>query len=118
MIKCKFLTLFLILTLLLLAGTNTQVLAGLKDRAFATHNVGKVGYFTTNIGQFYPYGGQFEKTLEYPINSGHICMYRQCLMIGVPINVISAADGRFEAGPGRRRQSRFPLPAGKFLRLQ
>ncbi len=73
-----------------------QLFAGLKDRAFATHNVGKVGYFTTNIGQFYPYGGQFEKTLEYPINSGHICMYRQCIMIGVPYNVISAADGRFE----------------------
>lgn len=71
-------------------------LAGLKDRAFATHNVGKVGFFTTNIGQFYPYGGQFEKTLEYPINSGRIAMYRQCLMIGVPVNVISAADGRFE----------------------
>ena len=72
------------------------VLAGLEDRAFGTHNINKVGYFTTNIGQFYPYGGQFEKTLEYPINSGHICMYRQCLMIGVPVNVISAADGRFE----------------------
>lgn len=70
--------------------------AGLEDRAFATHNINKVGYFTTNIGQFYPYGGQFEKTLEYPINSGHICMYRQCLMIGVPVNVVSAADGRFE----------------------
>jgi len=69
---------------------------GLKDRAFTTHNVGQVGFFTTNIGQFYPYGGQFEKTLEYPINSGHICMYRQCLMIGVPVNVISAADGRYE----------------------
>ncbi|MBN2415558.1 hypothetical protein JXO52_06935 [bacterium] len=69
---------------------------GLQDRAFGTHNVGKVGFFTTNIGQFYPYGGQFEKTLEYPINSGHICMYRQCLMIGVPVNVISAADGRYE----------------------
>ncbi|RKY95063.1 MAG: hypothetical protein DRQ06_04310 [Candidatus Hydrothermota bacterium] len=71
-------------------------LADLEDRAFGTHNVGKVGYFTTNIGQFYPYGGQFEKTLEYPINSGHICMYRQCLMIGQPVNVISAADGRYE----------------------
>lgn len=70
--------------------------AGLEDRAFATHNINKVGFFTTNIGQFYPYGGQFEKTLEYPINSGHICMYRQCLMIGVPVNVVSAADGRFE----------------------
>lgn len=69
---------------------------GLQDRAFATHNVGQVGFFTTNIGQFYPYGGQFEKTLEYPINSGHICMYRQCLMIGVPVNVMSAADGRYE----------------------
>ncbi len=75
---------------------NALVHAGLKDRAFATHNIGKVGYFTTNIGQFYPYGGQFEKTLEYPINSGHICMYRQCLMIGEPANVVSAADGRFE----------------------
>ena len=72
------------------------IFAGLQDRAFATHNVGQLGYFTTNIGQFYPYGGQFEKTLEYPINSGHVCMYRQCLMIGVPFNVISAADGRFE----------------------
>lgn len=70
--------------------------AGLEDRAFATHNVGRLGWFTTNIGQFYPYGGQFEKTLEYPINSGHIAMYRQCLMIGVPYNVISAADGRYE----------------------
>jgi len=69
---------------------------GLQDRAFGTHNVGKVGYFTTNIGQFYPYGGQFEKTMEYPINSGHICIYRQCLMIGVPVNVISAASGRYE----------------------
>ena len=87
--------LFIISALLLITG-NSDAFAGLKDRAFATHNVGKVGYFTTNIGQFYPYGGQFEKTLEYPINSGHICMYRQCLMIGVPVNVISAADGRFE----------------------
>lgn len=76
-------------------GTS-DIQAGLEDRAFATHNINKVGFFTTNIGQFYPYGGQFEKTLEYPINSGHICMYRQCLMIGVPVNVISAADGRFE----------------------
>ena len=72
------------------------VQAGEQDRAFATHNVGQVGYFTTNIGQFYPYGGQFEKTMEYPINSGHICIYRQCIMVGVPVNVISAADGRFE----------------------
>ncbi len=75
--------------------------AGLEDRAFATHNIGKLGFFTTNIGQFYPYGGQLEKTLEYPINSGQICMYRQCLMIGAKMpngdyNVISAADGRFE----------------------
>jgi hypothetical protein len=75
---------------------SNSLFAGLEDRAFATHNVGKVGFFTTNIGQFYPYGGQFERTLEYPINSGHICMYRQCLMIGVPVNVISAADGRYE----------------------
>lgn len=87
--------LFIISVLLVIIG-NSDAVAGLKDRAFATHNIGKVGYFTTNIGQFYPYGGQFEKTLEYPINSGHICMYRQCLMIGVPVNVISAADGRFE----------------------
>jgi len=75
--------------------------AGLSDRAFATHNVGRLGFFTTNIGQFYPYGGQIEKTLEYPINSGQICMYRQCIMIGAKMpngdyNVISAADGRFE----------------------
>jgi hypothetical protein len=81
------------LILLLLAGALS---AGLKDRAFGTHNVGKMGYFTTNIGQFYPYGGQVEQTLEYPINSGKICMYRQCLMIGVPVNVVSAADGRYE----------------------
>jgi len=86
---------FIIGILWVLLG-NSEALAGLKDRAFATHNIGKLGYFTTNIGQFYPYGGQFEKTLEYPINSGHICMYRQCLMIGVPVNVVSAADGRFE----------------------
>ncbi len=84
------------LTLVLLGLAGQALHAGLKDRAFTTHNVGKVGYFTTNIGQFYPYGGQFEKTLEYPINSGHICMYRQCLMIATPYNVISAADGRFE----------------------
>ncbi|MFO7889962.1 MAG: hypothetical protein R6V04_06450 [bacterium] len=88
--------------LFLIIGTANPIIAqdlnilGLKDRAFGTHNVGKVGFFTTNIGQFYPYGGQFEKTIEYPINSGHICMYRQCLMIGVPVNVISAASGRFE----------------------
>lgn len=82
--------------IMLMMIPTSQSNAGLEDRAFATHNVGKVGYFTTNIGQFYPYGGQFEKTLEYPINSGHICMYRQCIMIGVPVNVISAADGRFE----------------------
>ena len=73
-----------------------SVEAGLQDRAFATHNVGQIGYFTTNIGQYYPYGGQFEKTMEYPINSGHISIYRQCIMVGVPTNVISAADGRFE----------------------
>jgi len=91
-----------IVLLLLIIVTANPVTAqdlnilGLKDRAFGTHNVGKVGFFTTNIGQFYPYGGQFEKTIEYPINSGHICMYRQCLMIGVPVNVISAAGGRFE----------------------
>lgn len=87
------------LVLLALAVWQGGIVAGptgLKDRAFTTHNVGQVGFFTTNIGQFYPYGGQFEKTLEYPINSGHICMYRQCLMIGVPVNVISAADGRYE----------------------
>lgn len=81
-----------ILTILL----PVALTAGLSDRAFGTHNVGQVGYFTTNIGQFYPYGGQFEHTLEYPINSGHIAMYRQCLMIGQPVNVVSAADGRFE----------------------
>lgn len=82
-----------------LMGTRTVLMAGLKDRAFATHTVNKVGFFTTNIGQFYPYGGQFEKTLEYPINSGHIAIYRQCLMIGAglpKVNVISAADGRYE----------------------
>ena len=85
------------LILVLIAALNiTSSYAGLKDRAFATHNVNQLGYFTTNIGQFYPYGGQFEKTLEYPINSGHVAMYRQCLMVGVPVNVISAADGRFE----------------------
>lgn len=75
--------------------------AGLSDRAFATHNVGNLGFFTTNIGQFYPYGGQLEKTIEYPINSGQLVMYRQCLMIGAKMangkwNTISAADGRFE----------------------
>jgi len=90
---CMLSILFILLTTFLIHSTAE---AGLKDRAFATHNVGKVGFFTTNIGQFYPYGGQFEKTLEYPINSGHICMYRQCIMVGVPINVVSAADGRFE----------------------
>ena len=90
---CMLSILFVLLTTFLIHSTAE---AGLKDRAFATHNVGKVGFFTTNIGQFYPYGGQFEKTLEYPINSGHICMYRQCIMVGVPINVVSAADGRFE----------------------
>ncbi|GAB4168558.1 MAG: hypothetical protein Kow00108_01690 [Calditrichia bacterium] len=77
----------------------TSVQAGLQDRAFATHTVNKVGFFTTNIGQFYPYGGQFEKTIEYPINSGRIAMYRQCIMIGAglpKVNVISAADGRYE----------------------
>ncbi len=85
------------LVLLIVVFVSAQLTqAGLQDRAFCTHNVGKLGYFSTNIGQFYPYGGQFEQTLEYPINSGHICMYRQCLMIGVPVNVISAADGRFE----------------------
>ena len=89
--------LFLIGILMIVTVFSTSSLyAGLEDRAFATHNINRVGYFTTNIGQFYPYGGQFERTLEYPINSGHICMYRQCLMIGVPVNVISAADGRFE----------------------
>ncbi|MBN1154637.1 hypothetical protein JXB12_06910 [candidate division KSB1 bacterium] len=92
----KIMTIIGLISALLLTINYHTVEAGLKDRAFATHNVGKVGFFTTNIGQFYPYGGQFEKTLEYPINSGHICMYRQCLMIGVPVNVVSAADGRFE----------------------
>ncbi|MEE4311820.1 MAG: hypothetical protein V2J62_08095 [candidate division KSB1 bacterium] len=72
-IKNFYLTVFV---LILIVGLSSPVDAGLKDRAFATHNVGKVGFFSTNIGQFYPYGGQFEKTLEYPINSGHICMYR------------------------------------------
>ncbi len=91
----------IVLFLLIIVAANPVTaqdlnILGLKDRAFGTHNVGKVGFFTTNIGQFYPYGGQFEKTIEYPINSGHICMYRQCLMIGVPLNVISAASGRFE----------------------
>lgn len=78
-----------------------MVKAGLADRSFATHNIGNLGFFTTNIGQFYPYGGQLEKTIEYPINSGQLVMYRQCLMIGAKMangkwNVISAADGRFE----------------------
>ena len=94
--KIRFKLKILLLAFIGLVTIEAQVQAGLSDRAFATHNVGKLGYFTTNIGQFYPYGGQFEKTLEYPINSGHIAMYRQCLMIGVPVNVISAADGRFE----------------------
>lgn len=94
--KNKIISVLFIISVLLLMISNSDAIAGLKDRAFATHNVGKLGFFTTNIGQFYPYGGQFEKTLEYPINSGHICMYRQCLMIGVPVNVVSAADGRFE----------------------
>lgn len=89
-------TSIILLTFLILLSFFGQSFAGLEDRAFATHNVNQVGYFTTNIGQFYPYGGQFEKTLEYPINSGHICIYRQCIMVGVPVNVISAADGRFE----------------------
>ena len=92
-IKKFYLTVFVFI---FIVGLSSPVDAGLKDRAFATHNVGKVGFFSTNIGQFYPYGGQFEKTLEYPINSGHICMYRQCIMLGVPVNVVSAADGRFE----------------------
>ncbi len=97
MIKIKkYSSIIIVLTFLLIMNWGQDCQAGLEDRAFATHNVGKVGFFTTNIGQFYPYGGQFEKTLEYPINSGHICMYRQCIMIGVPVNVISAADGRFE----------------------
>lgn len=85
--------------LFIVIGLPTVLMGGLQDRAFATHSVNKVGFFTTNIGQFYPYGGQFEKTLEYPINSGHIAIYRQCLMIGAglpKVNVISAADGRYE----------------------
>jgi hypothetical protein len=87
----------LLITLVIFSYSSAQEsIFGLEDRAFTTHNINRVGYFSTNIGQFYPYGGQFEKTLEYPINSGHICMYRQCLMIGVPVNVVSAADGRFE----------------------
>ncbi len=92
--RLQFITVLISLFLPLMISLD--VYAGLQDRAFATHNINKVGYFTTNIGQFYPYGGQFEKTLEYPINSGHICMYRQCIMLGVPVNVVSAADGRFE----------------------
>lgn len=83
-----------IVLLVLIAGA--VVYATLADRADGTHNVGQVGFFTTNIGQFMPYGGQFEKTIEYPINSGHICVYRQTIMLGVPVNVISAASGRFE----------------------
>ena len=83
-------------SLILFTVLTGDIYGGLEDRAFATHNINKVGFFTTNIGQFYPYGGQFEQTMEYPINSGHISIYRQCLMIGVPVNVISAASGRFE----------------------
>ncbi len=95
MVKKQIKVLALLVAIVLVISV-VDIQAGLKDRAFATHNVGKLGFFTTNIGQFYPYGGQFEKTIEYPINSGRICMYRQCLMIAVPYNVVSAADGRFE----------------------
>ncbi len=75
--------------------------AGIRDRADGTHNVGKIGYFVTNVGQFYPWGGSFEQTLEYPLNSGHIAMYRQCIMIGATMpngkyNVVSAASGAYE----------------------
>ncbi len=92
----KKINIMIILTLVMLLLMIVQTMSGLKDRASGTHNVGKVGFFTTNIGQWYPYGGQFEKTLEYPINSGHICMYRQCLMVGVPGNVVTATSGRHE----------------------
>ncbi len=97
----KFLLFTKLSSLVILFFAFQTARAGLPDRAFATHNVGNIGFFTTNIGQFYPYGGQLEKTLEYPINSGQICMYRQCLIIGAKMpngdyNVISAADGRFE----------------------
>jgi len=95
-IQCILIVLLLFIITTIPGTAQDLNILGLKDRAFGTHNVGKVGFFTTNIGQFYPYGGQFEKTMEYPINSGHICIYRQCLMIGVPVNVISAASGRFE----------------------
>ena len=60
------LSLFLCLFILLAAsfGTAQDAVLGLEDRAFTTHNLNQVGYFSTNIGQFYPYGGQFEKTLD------------------------------------------------------
>ncbi len=77
------------------------LMGGIRDRGDGTHNVGQLGFFATNIGQFYPWGGSFEQTLEYPINSGHIAMYRQCIMIGNKfpngdMNVVSAASGRYE----------------------
>lgn len=85
---------FLIMLLLLISNTNT--FAQDPDRATGTHNINQVGYFVSNIGQFYEWDGTFQRTMEFPINSGHICMYRQCIMIGVPVNVISAASGRYE----------------------
>ncbi len=91
-------------TLIILAiflTSSIKIQAGIMDRGDGTHNVGQVGYFVTNVGQFYPWGGTFEQTLEYPLNSGHVGMYRQCIMIGATMpngeyNVVSAASGSYE----------------------
>lgn len=96
---------FMIIGIILigLIVTGSVVYATLAARAFGNHDVGRMGYYTTNIGQFMPYDGSYQRTIEYPINSGHICIYRQSIMLGVPVNVISAADGgyeEFDAVPG------------------
>ena len=92
----KYLTRIILITIL-----SISLYGGIMDRGDGTHNVGQLGYFVTNVGQFYPWGGTFEQTLEYPINSGHVAMYRQCIMIGATMpdgdyNVVSAASGSYE----------------------
>lgn len=86
---------------ILLILTSFDLYGGIRDRADGTHNVGQIGYFVTNVGQYYPWGGTVEQTLEYPLGSGKLAMYRQCIMIGATMpdgdyNVVSAASGRYE----------------------
>ncbi len=60
----------------------------LKNRAYTTLDINKLGQYVSNIGQFYSSWNEVSPTAEWPLGSKHEQMYRMNIYIGVPGNVV------------------------------